>query len=119
MSGSAEAPPPLDVYVWYEADPADDARVRDAVERLAEAMVRGGTDPLHERPRLLKRPETTLRDGAPRSTWMEVWPAVSRHALDGWLARLETGARDAGATALARGGRHVEVFEPQPAPRVR
>jgi hypothetical protein len=119
LSVPAEASPTLEVCVWYEAEPADDARVRAAVDRLVEAMVRGGTDPLHERPRLLRRPETTLRDGVPRSTWMEVWPAVPRHALEGWLARLDTSARDAGATLLARGGRHVEVFEPQPAPRVR
>lgn len=119
MSGTSDAAPPLDVYVWYEADPADDARVRDAVDRLVEAMARGGTDLLHERPRLLKRPGTTLRDGAPRSTWMEVWPAVPRRTIDGWLARLDSTARDAGATALARGGRHVEPFEPQPAPRLR
>lgn len=115
----AEASPTLEVCVWYEADLADDAGVRAGVDRLAEAMVRGGTDPLHARPRLLKRPETTLRDGALRSTWMEVWPAVPRHALDGWLARLDSSARDAGTTALARGGRHVEVFEPQPAPQAR
>ncbi len=119
MTADAGASPTLEVYVWYEADPADDALVRAAIDRLADAMVRGGTDPVDERPRLLKRPGTTLRDGAPRSTWMEVWPAVPRRALDGWLARLETSARDAGVDALARGGRHVETFEPQPAPRVR
>jgi hypothetical protein len=44
---------------------------------------------------------------------------VPRRSLDGWLARLETSALDVGATALARGGRHVEPFEPQPPPRVR
>jgi hypothetical protein len=119
LSASPDASPTLEVYVWYEADPADDALVRAAVDRLAEAMVRGGTDPVGERPSLLRRPGTTLRDGAPRSTWMEVWPAVPRRSLDGWLARLETSALDVGATALARGGRHVEPFEPQPPPRVR
>ena len=36
----------LEVYVWYEADPADDDAVRAAVGRLADAMVRGGSDPM-------------------------------------------------------------------------
>ena len=110
----------LEVYVWYEADPADDDAVRAAVGRLADAMVRGGSDPLAERPRLLRRPELSTRAGAPRATWMEVWPAVPRHALGGWIARLEASALDEGALALARGGRHVEPFEAQAAPaRVR
>lgn len=120
---TAEADPAasatLEVYVWYETDPADDARVRAAADRLAQAMVRGGTDPIDERPRLLRRPGTTLRDGSPRATWMEVWPAVPRHALEGWIARLETSARDSGIEALSLGGRHVETFVPQPAPRAR
>ena len=119
MSAHAGASPSLEVYVWYEADPADDARVSEAFGRLGETMVRGGSDPGDERPRLLRRPGTTLRDGAPRTTWMEVWPRVPRHALDGWIARLEASARDAGIDLLSRGGRHVEPFEPQPAPRVR
>ena len=109
----------LEVYVWYEADPADDDAVRAAVGRLADAMVRGGSDPMAERPRLLRRPHTSMRDGAPRATWMEVWPGVPRHALQGWIARLEASALDEGALALARGGRHVEPFEAQAGARVR
>ncbi|HMS81619.1 MAG TPA: hypothetical protein PKC20_19265 [Burkholderiaceae bacterium] len=128
----------LEVYVWYEADPADDDAVRAAGGRLADAMVRGGSDPMAERPRraqiehcladgdlmagrprLLRRPHTSLRDGAPRAPWMEVWPGVPRHALQGWIARLEASALDEGALALARGGRHVEPFEAQAGARVR
>jgi hypothetical protein len=119
LSGDSGDSPTLEVYVWYEADPADDARIRAAVGRLVEVMVRGGTDPVGERPSLLKRPGTTLRGDAPRSTWMEVWPAVPRHALDGWLARLDTSARDAGLDVLACGGRHVEPFAPEPVPGLR
>jgi hypothetical protein len=113
------APARLEVYVWFEADAADDAAVRAATDRLAEGMVRGGTDPVAERPSLLRRPDRKIRDGVMRATWMEVWPGVPRDALAGWLVRLEAAAWDSGSAALARGGRHVEPFEPQPPPRVR
>ena len=109
----------LEVYVWFEADPADDAQVRAAEDRLAEAMALGGTGPVVERPRLLRRPDLRHRDGALRATWMEVWPAVPRHALAGWLARLDATAESVGAAALARGGRHAEPFVPMPPPRPR
>ena len=113
MTDPRGAMPTLEVYVWFEADPGDDALVRAAFVRLDETMARGGSDASSERPRLLRRPETTTRDGAPRATWMEVWPQVPRRALVGWLARLSTSATSSGTTALAQGGRHVEPFEPQ------
>lgn len=102
----------VEVYVWFEADPADDALVVAAFRRLADGMVRGGSEAIAEAPRLLRRPDLKARDDGPRATWMEVWPAVPRHAVGGWLDRLAAAADDAGATALSRGGRHVEVFEP-------
>lgn len=102
----------VEVYVWFEADPADDALVAAAFARLADGMVRGGSDAVVEAPRLLRRPDLKTRPDGTRATWMEIWPAVPRHALGGWLDRLEAAADDAGAAALARGGRHVEVFEP-------
>ena len=104
-------PPTVEVYVWFEAEPADAAAVVAAEARLAASMVRGGSDPHREHPRLLRRPDLRLRDGQPRSTWMEVWPEVPRHALPGWIARLDASALDSGVAALARGGRHVEPFE--------
>jgi len=107
---------PVEVYVWYESDPAESDRVRAAFVRLAEDMVRGGSDPASERPRLLRRPEAVQRDGQPRATWMEVWPAVPSRMLGGWLDRLEAAAVSSGAAPLARGGRHVEVFVPQAVP---
>ena len=110
---------PVEVYVWFEADPADAMRVHAAFERLTEDMVRGGSGSDPERPRLLRRPDLVQRDGMPRVTWMEVWPGVPQHALPGWQDRLEAAAASSGATALARGGRHLEVFVPQAALRAR
>lgn len=107
----------LEVYVWFEADPADDARVRAAEGRLAEAMALGGAEPVVDRPRLLRRPDLKHRDGAPRATWMEVWPAVPRHELAVWLARLEDTAASVGVAALVRGGRHAEPFQAMPPQR--
>jgi hypothetical protein len=107
----------LEIYVWFEADPADAARVLAAFGRLGQAMASGGSDAAVERPRLLCRPELVQRDGSPRATWMEVWPGVPPRTLAGWLDRLDAAAASSGAGALARGGRHVEVFAPQAGPR--
>lgn len=100
--------------MWFEADAGQDDAVQAAVARLAESMAHGGSDPVRERPRLLRRPDTRLRDGRTWATWMEVWPGVPAHALDGWIARLAASAADSGAAALARDGRHVEPFVAQP-----
>ena len=103
----------LEVYVWFEADPADVSRVQAAFGRLDETMASGGSDAVAERPRLLRRPELAQRDGSPCTTWMEVWPGVPSRTLAGWLDRLDAAAASSGASALARGPRHVEVFAPQ------
>ncbi len=105
--------------MWFEAEADQDDAVRAAVSRLAESMSHGGSDPVRERPRLLRRPDRRLRDGRAFTTWMEIWPGVPVHALEGWIARLAASAADSGATALARDGRHVEPFigEPVPGPR--
>ncbi len=103
----------LEVYVWFEADPADVSQVLTAFGRLGEAMTSGGSNVVAERPRLLRRPELVQRDGSPRATWMEVWPGVPPSTLAGWLDRLDAAVASSGAGALARGGRHVEVFAPQ------
>lgn len=104
-------PARVEVYVWFEADPADDGRVLAAFARLAEGMVRGGSEPHTETPRLMRRPDLRTRPDGLRATWMEIWPAVPRHAVAGWIDRLAAAADDSGAAGLARGGRHVEVFE--------
>jgi hypothetical protein len=107
----------LEVYVWFEADPSDDAAVQAAVGRLADAMAGGAPGAASRRPRLLRRPDLKQRDGRPRATWMEAWPAVPGHALPDWLATLAAQAQACGAAALARGGRHVEPFPPMAVPR--
>jgi len=107
---AAQATATLEVFVWFEADPAQDEQVSAAFGRLADAMVRGGSDPVVERPRLLRRPDLKARDGTLRATWMEIWPAVPAATLSGWAARLEASAASVGASALASGGRHVEPF---------
>ena len=113
MSEPRDAVEALEVYVWFEADPADASWVLAAFGRLGAAMASGGSEAVAERPRLLRRPELVQRDGAPRTTWMEVWPGVPPRTLAGWLDRLDAAAASSGAGALARGGRHVEVFAPQ------
>jgi hypothetical protein len=102
--------PMLEVFVWFEADPARDVEVGAAFARLADAMVRGGSDPLAERPRLLRRPDLKRRPEGARATWMEIWPAVPAASLIGWTDRLAASAASVGATELATGGRHVEPF---------
>jgi hypothetical protein len=100
------APPgSLQVYVWFEADPADAAEVRDGFARLRDAMAVPGA-------RLLRRPDRRQRPEGLRETWMEVWPGIAAPALPRWLRRLEAAADAAGQDRLARGGRHVEPFEP-------
>lgn len=109
-----EARAELEVYVWFESDPADDEAVRAAVGRLADEMASEATAPETGPPRLLRRPDLKDRDGRPRATWMEVWPSVPAAHLADWLDRLERSAVASGAGALARGGRHVEPFLVQP-----
>jgi hypothetical protein len=103
---------PVEVYVWFEADPNHAPLVQAAFVRLWEEMGRGDSAIGSEPPRLLRRPDVSLRDGLPRTTWMEVWPCVPQHSLAGWLGRLEAAAVSSGAAALGHGDRHVEVFVP-------
>lgn len=96
---------PLEVCIWFEADPADAAAVRSGFTRMRDSMAVPGA-------RLLRRPDRRQRPEGPRETWMEVWPGIAASALPGWLRRLEAAADAAGHDRLARGGRHVEPFEP-------
>jgi hypothetical protein len=103
----------LEVYVWFESDPADDDAVVAAFDRLARAMADDGAIPPSEPPRLLRRPDLKERDGRFRATWMEVWRAVPGSILGDWLDRLDRHARTTGASALAPAGRHAEPFVPR------
>lgn len=105
--------PELEVYVWFESDPADDQAVIAAFGRLALAMAADAVAPGAGPPRLLRRTDLKDRDGRLRATWMEAWPAVPGPALADWLDRLARLAAASGASALASGGRHVEPFVPQ------
>ena len=95
----------LEVCIWFEADPADAAAVRDGFARLRDAMAAPHA-------RLLRRPDLRERPDGPRETWMEVWPGIPAPGLHAWLERLGGAAAAEGLDRLARGGRHVEPFEP-------
>jgi len=108
-------------YVYYEAAAMDDARVQAAFEHLAQGLV--GAGPPGRRPALLRR-FASLRSGHARhepgpesmapqaSTWMEVYEGIDADGLPAWLDRLDAVAAQSGLSDLARGPRHVEVFEP-------
>ena len=107
--------------MYYEAAATDDARVEAAFERLAQGLV--GAGPPGRRPALLRR-FASLRSGLARhepgpaavapqaTTWMEVYEGIDAAGLPAWLDRLDSVAAQSGLTDLARGPRHVEVFEP-------
>jgi len=107
----------VEVCVWYEADPSQADAVRAAVARLAISMTEGAFAP--PPPRLMRRTEPVVRDGAVRDTWMEVWPSIPADGLTAWRDRLAAASVESGAAALARGGRHVEPFELVPGPGTR
>ncbi len=109
------------VYVYYEAAATDDARVGAAFERLVQGL--GGAGPRDRRAALLRR-FASLQSGLARrepgpaavapqaTTWMEVYEGIDAAGLPAWLDRLDSVAAQSGLTDLARGPRHVEVFEP-------
>ena len=101
----------LEVYVWFEADPAHDDAVRAAFGRLALAMAPPAGSSAAA-PRLLRRTDLRTRPEGPRATWMEVWTGVPAGGLPAWQDRLDAAAAASGAAACAAGGRHLEVFAP-------
>jgi hypothetical protein len=104
----------LEVYVWFEADPAHDAAVRQSFLQLVQRMTRQGPDAAAGpgAPRLLRRTDLRARPEGLRATWMEVWSGVPASGVAPWLAAMEAAAAATGSTGWACGGRHVEVFAP-------
>ena len=98
---------PAQACIWFEADPSDDVAVRQAFGRMQQGVLQ--TASTHAR--LMRRPDLKARDGGLRNTWMEVWPLPDPEHRPAFLAHLAELADLSGATALARGGRHVEIFE--------
>ena len=84
----------IDLYVYYkvrEADaPALAPRVRALQARFSVPA------------QLKRRPD--VRDGL--QTWMEIYPSVD----DGFPARLDAAAREAGFESLIEGARRAEIF---------
>ena len=116
MGHDAEIGASLEVCIWFEADPPHHDRIIgsfltlvQAVEALPPPLPPAGSAP-HTRPRLLRRPELSLRDSGPKHTWMEVWPGVASAQLQPFLTQLEQLAAQTGLSALASGPRHVEPF---------
>ena len=84
----------IDLYVYYKVREADAPALAPRVRAL-QAHV-GVPAQLKRRP--------DVRDGL--QTWMEIYPAVE----DGFPARLDAAARDAGVEGLIEGGRRAEIF---------
>jgi len=105
---------PLEVYVWFEADPAHDESVRRSFARLVGQMAsaapvgRAAAGP----PRLLRRTDLRIRPEGLRVTWMEVWTGIPAGGLPQWLAAMDAALAGHGAAASPAGARHVEVFAP-------
>lgn len=103
----------LEVFVWYEADPADADRVRAAFVRLRDAERSAHVRAVHApAARLMRRQDLRERDGVPRATWMEIWPHVPAQCLVRWTANLDAAALACGAAAIATSTRHLEAFVP-------
>lgn len=93
--------------IWFEADPSDEMAVRQAFGQMQQGVFQSASTSA----RLMRRPDLKARDGGLRSTWMEVWPLPCPDHREAFLTQLAELAELSGATALARGGRHVEIFE--------
>jgi hypothetical protein len=84
----------IDLYVYYKVREADAPSLAPRVRAL---QARVGVPA-----QLKRRPDA--RDGL--QTWMEIYPAVD----DGFPARLDAAAREAGFEGLIEGGRRAEIF---------
>jgi hypothetical protein len=88
----------IDLYVYYKVREADAPALAPRV-RVLQARV-GVPAQLKRRP--------DVRDGL--QTWMEIYPSVD----DGFPARLDTAAREAGFEGLIQGERRTEIFTDLP-----
>ena len=88
----------IDLYVYYKVREADAPALAPRVRAL---QARVGIQS-----QLKRRPD--VRDGL--QTWMEVYPGVD----DGFPARLDDAALDAGFDGLIAGPRRAEIFTDLP-----
>jgi hypothetical protein len=108
----ADVAGPLTVFVYFKVPlEAGEQPVRQALARLGEAVAADGRATMSTMRRVRERSVAQSTPGTALLTWMEVHDGVPRDGLDDWLAWLGRAADEAGVTALAAGGRHVEVFE--------
>lgn len=102
----------MELYIWFEADPAMDDAVQAGFTALSRQMAAAPNTPLLGTARLLRRADLRQRPDGARATWMEIWRLKDGTALDVFSADLEREAGRVGLTRLARGGRQIEVFIP-------
>jgi hypothetical protein len=96
--------------IWYEVDAAQDDAVRSCFDDLIQAMAAFIDEP----PRLLRRADLKHRDDRLMATWMEVWRLPDGERGTDRMEQIASHAVATGLSALAVGGRHVEVFVSQP-----
>ena len=100
----------MELYIWFEADPAMDDAVRAAFTALHRRMACEPHKRLLGMPRLLRRADLRQRPAGVRATWMEIWRLRQDTAPEVFSADLEREAARVGLTHLAHGGRQIEVF---------
>jgi hypothetical protein len=88
----------IDLYVYYKVREADALALAPRVRALQARF---------SVPAQLKR-RPDARDGL--QTWMEIYPAVD----DGFPARLDAAAREAGLESLIESERRAEIFTDVP-----
>ncbi len=101
MKATAES---LTAYVYFRTDPADAEAARQALARQHALVL--------ERLGIVSRSELRHDRDKGYLTWLEIYPGITRDALDHTLQRIEQAAVDSGVSALALQARHHEVFAP-------
>jgi Domain of unknown function (DUF4936) len=92
------------IFVYFHADPAQEAQVRAALERMQTTM----------RDQLGVKPEVALKLDEPKSrhTWLEWHRLAHAQSPDDYLRVLAHCVIECGLDSLALGPRHSEVFAP-------